>query len=119
MADLGACDGVTGAVLAVISVPMDADAAPVNVSGGPSGGAGTPSISDPATVTVTYAVLPVTYAWEQVSGGTITITDPALATTTFSAPSSGVPVSGEFRCLVTDARNLTVYSNNVGVNLTA
>lgn len=99
---------------------MAAAASPTNVSGGPSGGAGSPSISGASTVTTTYAVPPLTYAWERVSGSVdITITTPTAADTTFSAPAASVPASGVFRCLVTDARALTVYSNNVGVDLTA
>lgn len=97
----------------LMQATMVATASPSSVSGGPAGGSGSPSITNATTVSVAYGVAPFTYAWEKVSGGNVSITSPTNATTTFSSIAADVPTFATFRCLVTDGRGLSAYSNDV------
>lgn len=92
-----------------------AAADPLRASAAPTFASGTTGPAGPFTATAAGGVAPYSYAWEYVSGSIMTIQTPHAASTFIG--NSG-DASGDFRCKVTDASGVSVYTNNVTAETT-
>ena len=101
--------------------PLSAVASPDVAIASGSSSVAIPLTTNSTTTTAFGGQSPYTYLWEYVSGALSIVCDSdSTATTTFSDPAVGcgnIPVTGVWRCKVTDNLSTIVYSNDVNISL--